>query len=154
MKYAKETTVSVEKTKAEIESILRRYGASEFMSGWWPDRAAIGFKLRNRTLRFMLPLPDRNGEEFRLTATKKYERSPGDIERAWEQACRQRWRALALAIKAKMEAVECGIAEFDQEFMAYVVLPSGMTVGETLAPQIEHAYSTGKLPPLLSGPAN
>jgi hypothetical protein len=68
-----------------------------------------------------------------------------------EVARRQRWRALALAIKAKLEAVESGIATFEEEFMAYIVLPDGQTVGEFLSPQIEAAYSSGRMPPLLPG---
>lgn len=40
-RYANTTTVSVSKSKAEIEDILHRYGASGFMSGWLDDKAMI-----------------------------------------------------------------------------------------------------------------
>ena len=49
--------------------------------------------------------------------------------------CRQRWRALNLAIKAKLEAVESGIVTFDQEFLAHIVGPSGQTVKPLIALQ-------------------
>jgi hypothetical protein len=45
--------------------------------------------------------------------------------KAWKQAYHQRWRALALAIKA----VESGIATFEEEFLAHIALPNGSTVG-------------------------
>ena len=61
----------------------------------------------------------------------------------------ERWRALALVIKAKLEAVECGIAEFEAEFLAYTLLPDGSTVYEQAAPMVERAYLDGRMPPLL-----
>ena len=74
--------------------------------------------------------------------------------KAWEQAGRQRWRALALVIKAKLEAVESGITEFDDEFMAHIMLPSGETFGSWAKPQIAAAYDTGDMPPLLPAPGD
>ena len=50
---------------------------------------------------------------------------------------RQRWRALALCIKAKLEAVECGITSFEEEFLAHVVMPNGQTFGKLALAQIE-----------------
>ena len=37
----------------------------------------------------------------------------------WEQACRQRWRALALVIKAKLEAIDAEISTFEEEFLPF-----------------------------------
>jgi hypothetical protein len=71
------------------------------------------------------------------------------VDAAWEQACRQRWRALALVVKAKLEAVECGISTFEEEFLAWMMLPDGSTVGDRMLPQLETAYRTGQMPPLL-----
>jgi hypothetical protein len=76
-------------------------------------------------------------------------RSPDAQRKAYEQAERQRWRALALVIKAKLEAVESGITEFEREFMAHIVLPGGGTVGDWMLPQIEQAYSSGQMPAML-----
>ena len=44
---------------------------------------------------------------------------------AWEQVCRQRWRALLLIIRAKLEAVASGITTLENEFLANIVLPDG-----------------------------
>lgn len=147
--YAQNTSVSVEKSKAEIEKTLTRYGADQFISGWDQETAYIGFMLQERMIKFTLPLPSKNSDEFRLTPTGKRERRPEDALKAWEQGCRQKWRALALAIKAKLEAVETGITTFEDEFLAHIVLPDGSTAGEFLRPQIEVAYRDGKMPALL-----
>lgn len=153
MRYAQSTSVSSEKSRAEIEQTLVRYGADGFGYGWQDNSAIIGFRMRGRSIKFVLPLPDKNAKEFTHTPSRGNRRHPADALREWEQATRQRWRALLLSIKAKLEAVECGIATFESEFMANVMLPNGQTVGDWLEPQIEQAYQVGKMPVLLMLPA-
>lgn len=159
MKYASATSVSVAKSKAEIEALLSRYGADQFVQGWDQPkdpgegaRAVIGFRVDARQIRFELPLPRKDAEEFWRTPAGRRRRNAADADLAWEQAQRQRWRALALVIKAKLEAVETGITTFEQEFLAHIVIPgSGKTVGQWIAPQIESAYVHGKVLAMLPG---
>lgn len=106
----------------------------------------IGFSMYGRQVKFLLPLPRK--EEFTQTPTGRARTEKSQYD-AWEQACRQRWRALLLVIKAKLEAVECGISVFEQEFMANIMLPDGGTVGEFMLPQIAQAYETGIMPAML-----
>lgn len=146
-RYAAQTSVSSTKSRDEIERILVRYGADQFIYGWQDEKAIVGFRMNKRQVKFMLPLPDR--KEFRYTPTTERYRSDEAVERAFEQAVRQRWRALALVIKAKLEAVETGITEFDDEFLAHIVLPDGQTVSQFIRPQIDHAYAHGEMPKLL-----
>ena len=88
-------------------------------------RAVVSFRAQNRYIRFAMEIP--------LIAQEE----------------RQRWRALVLVIKAKLEAVESGITTFENEFLAHIVLPDNRTVGEWLAPQIDSAYEEGGMPKLL-----
>ena len=148
-RYAENTHVSSDNSRAEIERTLRRYGATEFAYAWQKNSALVGFKADGRLVRFMLPLPDFNDEEFRFTDTGRSRKQKTQMD-AYEQAVRQRWRALALCIKAKLEAVEVGIVTFDQEFLAHMVLPGGKTIGDELVPQIENMIATGKVPALLT----
>ena len=79
-------------------------------------------------------------------------RAESQIVGEYDKAIRQRWRALALIVKAKLEAVESGIFgedTFQKEFMGHIVLPDGSTVGDTVLPMINIAYETGKMPKLL-----
>ena len=146
--YAKDTQVSADKSRAEIERTLQRYGADSFMYGWDGPQAIVAFRMQGRMIRFLLTLPGRDAEEFHRTPTGK-KRAPNTAFEAWEQACRQRWRALALVIKAKLEAVESGIATFEEEFLANTVLPDGQTVAQWMLPQVERAYLNGTMPALL-----
>jgi hypothetical protein len=111
--------------------------------------ARIQFEMRNRRLRFDLPMPLLSS--FALSDTRRIPRTAESARTAWEQACRQRWRALALVIKAKLEAVDSGIVTFEEEFLAHVVLPNGSTVGEYMEPQIQWVYDTGQMPTMLPG---
>lgn len=149
-RYANNTSVSVEKSRAEIEKTLSRYGATQFIGGWDGNQAMIGFGIEGRMIKMLLTLPDR--EKFRLTPHHGYQRTPEQQNTAWEKARRQKWRALALVIKAKLEAVEGEISTIEDEFMPHIVLPGGQTVGSFMRPQIQVAYDTGEMPKLLPLP--
>src|SRR5262245_40303043 len=149
MQYAKDTSVSSEKSQSEIRKTVTRYGATKFAFLEEEGRAAIMFEVSNRRIRFVVPMPDPKDDQF-FRIPRRYQRRSAEAARQkWEQACRQRWRALALAIKAKLEVVESGIATFEEEFLAYVVMPDGATVGQHVLPNIEKAYITNSMPPLL-----
>jgi hypothetical protein len=59
--------------------------------------------------------------------------------------------AVALAIKAKLEAVEAEISTFEDEFLAYIVLPDGSTFGDWARPQIAAVYELNTMPALMPG---
>lgn len=148
-RYAADTSVSSERSRAEIETTLRRYGADSFGYLSTRETAVIGFEVNGRRMKFVLPMPDPGAKEFRRTPSRNLLRTPAQADEAWEQACRQRWRALALCVKAKLEAVAAGITTFEEEFLAHIVLPNGSTVGESALPAVAQAYASGNVPPLL-----
>lgn len=148
-KYAETTTVSAAASRDEIERTLARFGASQFMYGWKSEMAVIAFVAEGKQIRLMLPMPDRNNREFTRTPGRGLVRSSEQQEKAYEQAVRQRWRALAVTIKAKFAAIEAGISIFEREFFYDTVLPNGQTMGEYMLPQMEEACRIGKMPPLL-----
>lgn len=161
VRYAKGTSVSEEKSKAEIEAMVRRYGAGKLVTGWTGDAAVVAFEANGRLVRFTLPLPAKNEERFwysRGDAKRGRWRAPSQrgqatAERAWRQEVRERWRALALVIKAKLEAVTSGISTFEMEFLAWTVVPGtadGETFGEWAVPRLAEAYAQKRMPPLLA----
>lgn len=155
--YAKDTSVSVERSRAEIETILGRYGASAFAYATEANRAMVGFRITDTTgtnlaIRMTLPLPARDDEAF--TRRKSYGNrivgnDPMRANKLWEQACRSSWRALCLVIKAKLEACAVGISTVEREFMADVVTPDGRTIGQILSPQLKAISDGGTVPRLL-----
>jgi hypothetical protein len=95
-------------------------------------------------VRMRMPMPTYS--EFSTTDAGHSRRSRDAQDRAYDQAIRQRYRALALVVKAKLEAIEAGITAFEDEFGSFISLPSGETVGEWLRPQLAHAVATGTMP--------
>lgn len=125
--YAEKTKVPVLQSRSEIERTLTRYGATGFAFANDVGRSMIAFRMNKRHVRFTLTLPKN------VTAQEE----------------RQRWRALSLVIKSKLEAVHAGIVEFDTEFLGQIIMPNGQTVADLLHEQIGAAYDSGQMPPLL-----
>jgi hypothetical protein len=153
MSYAEKTSVTVEKSKMEVERILTRYGAQQFVSGWdnGHKQAMVQFDMKNRRIRFLLKMPD-VGEFLhyrRKNSHRDTERTLKQAEVYQDQEMRRRWRALALVVKAKLEAVESGISEFETEFLANIVTSSGATIGDMILPKLQHIADSGKLGNLL-----
>jgi hypothetical protein len=107
----------------------------------------VQFRANERIVRFVIELPNRNDKAYTHDARYTWNRRPpAAAQRAFEQAERQRWRALLLVIKAKLEAVESRIATFEEEFLAHIVMPNDRTVGQIVTPLVQSAYETGRMP--------
>ncbi len=54
MSYAEGTQVSPERSQLEIASLIRKYGATSFATGWQGSKAVVGFVAHGRQIRFVL----------------------------------------------------------------------------------------------------
>ncbi len=144
-RYAENTSVPVERSRAEVEHVLSRYGATGFGYSWerravaitptptyGPRTEMLVFQVATRRVRLDVPMPT--------------QREAGSEKKA-EAAARQRWRAVVLVIKAKLEAVESGISTLEAEFLANIVTESGRTIGEVVLPRLSEACASGRLLP-------
>jgi hypothetical protein len=130
MTFAERTKVSVGQSKNEIDALLKKYKATATAVFEEESRAAIAFQMQERKIMFHLPLDKRDDDQKRRT----------------------RWRGLLLCIKAKLEGVEAGIESFEDAFLAHVMMPDGLTVGQHTRPMIANSYKSGEVQPLLPGP--
>ena len=149
-RYAENTEVPAGRSRDEIERALARYGATSFAYGWNGALVQVGFELEGRQILFRVPMPRPGDDAFVWTPTRQL-RSDAAAQREYEKAVRQRWRALALVIKAKLEAVAAGITTVEEEFLAHIVLPSGDTFGQWAAPQLARVYAANEMPALMPG---
>lgn len=147
-RYAEGTSVGADRSRIEIEEQLRRFGADAFSSGYDGQTSFIMFRARGRFIRLTLPLPDPSDKKFKLTDTGRL-RTASSAQDAYEAEYRRLWRSLALLVKAKLAAVADGIVEFEEEFLAHVVLPNGQRVGDYSKPAIALAYEKGEMPKML-----
>ncbi len=146
MHYAARTRVPISRTKTDIEELLAKHGATGFAYTTEGDRSLLAFSMSGRRVQIMLLMPS---VDYYSPTAPNVRRTAAAQRSAWEQVCRQRWRALLLIIRAKLEAVESGITTLESEFLANILLPGGGMIGEWLAPQIDEAYGTGRMPPML-----
>jgi hypothetical protein len=130
MRYARRTKVPVPRSRQELETLVLRYKADQFGSAFDREggRAMVQFRIDQWLVRFILPLPSNS-----------------------EQDQRQRWRALTLVVKAKLEAVESGITTFEEEFLPHIVMPTGQTVGEWAGPQLRDLKEQGRFSSTIAG---
>jgi hypothetical protein len=127
MPYAERTRVPVGQSREEIRAMLVKHDAGKIMFGESADQVVIGFEMAGRVLRFTVKMPPAK----QTLQTRRV------------------WRALLLAIKAKLKAVESGIETFDEAFLAHVVVPGTMwTVGDDVIPRIEQLGESRGLPEL------
>lgn len=152
MSYAAGTTVTADRSRAEIETTLARFGADQFMAGWdsGANVAMVSFRLAGRMVRLTLPFPSIDDPLICKTPAGR-SRTQLQIEEEHAKEVRRRWRSLLLVIKAKLAAVSDGISTLEREFLADIVIPDGRTTGEWLQPQIAAAYDTGRMPALMPG---
>lgn len=132
--------MSVAKTRGEIEELVQRHGATEFSGGWSGGLAMMQFMLKGRRVRFSLELPDEKWARAQRHGRRGPRKPAADLV---EAESRRRWRCLLLAIKAKLEVVETGIATFDEEFLAHIVVDD-----QTVYQRITQAMVNGR--PLLA----
>jgi hypothetical protein len=133
-RFAQGTKVPVESSRAELEGLVTKHGATAFMSAWDGGKYTVLFELNGRRLRFDVPAPTQ--QEFRRVTSLAAEK-------------RRRWRALLLIVKAKLELVASGDTDFDAEFLAYMTITDGSTtVGQRILPHLEQVL-LDEMPPLL-----
>lgn len=120
-RYANKTSVPVSRSRDELERTLMRYGADNF--GYFNQGDAIKIAFCHQGLNVLFTVP--NGED--------------------DQQTRQRWRALNLVVKAKLEAIDSGISTFEDEFLSNVVYRGGVTIGEHIRPQLPSVADGGEL---------
>ncbi len=156
-RYASSTTVPVERSQAELVGLLKRHGATAHAFGISKGVAQVMFELQDRRVRFELKIPIYAEFGAKMPSTIRC-RAP-NVREAWcrahaSQVERQRWRALILVVKAKLELIAEGMGSVETEFLANIVLPDGRSVGEWFAPQLAAAYHGNRMPPLLPGRAS
>lgn len=148
-RYAETTEVSADRSLGQIQALLKQHGASAFSYGEDNAKFGVGFVMEGRSYRFIVPLPQPNDPEIRFTDTGK-ERAAGTVQTLLGQGRRQRFRALLLVLKAKLEAVEIGITTLEEEFLPALVLANGETVGQWAKAEIIDRYALREMPRLMA----
>jgi len=146
-RFAETTSVPVERTRAQLDALLAKHGASE-RATYVDDKtglAAVQCRLQERMIRFEVRVP----QDIEVPHRRR-----GKSREQWRrerlaQLERQSWRRLLLLVTAKLEAIADGITTVEREFLADILLPDGRPVHLLVADSLEESYRTGKTPRLL-----
>lgn len=129
-KYAEGTTVSVGRSRDELERTLERFGANG--QSWMRDDekgiTTMAFRRRGKTYMFTIAVPPL--ADFVKTPSKRYSRSQEDAKVHQDAELRRRFRSLANYIKALLDATDTGIIKAEEALLPYLVLPGGKTFYE------------------------
>lgn len=122
-RYAENTAVPVERSRAEMSYILTKHGVER--QGWMtgPEGDQLGFVLRGRSYRLTIEKPTMAWAEANAGPRTPYEDA---IAREW----RRRWRANVMLLKAKLEFADDDTTTVERELMPYLLTKGGKTVGE------------------------
>jgi len=136
MKYAKNTTVPVARSKQKLDELFESYGIEESFSGRSPRGDGIGFKYQGKVYKMNVPTPSKDGK----------------TEKQYDQEMRQRWRILYMSTKMKFEEIDAGVKTFEDQFLAQMCLPDGSTVADFMnLPKNKSLLEKSEMPKLLIG---
>jgi len=115
------------------------------------ERWTVGYRMRGRMLRQHIEYPA--AETYRYKDPDrlygKSRRTDAQVAQMKEAEWRRRWRAAVLILKARLESVASGDADFEATFLGDILTPDGVRLVDALRPKLLVAYETGEMPPLL-----
>lgn len=150
-RYAEGTSVSVGKSRGEIDDLLRRWGCAAIS---WSDnfengRATLRFAWKREPevylARFDIQVPTDADLRKRALDQRSRTFSESKYQKLRESMGREEHRLLALWIKAALNAVQAGIIPAEAIFLPFLQGRDGRTFAEAALP---------RLPLLLKGGAD
>jgi len=154
-KYAAGTTVSISKSREEIEETLRRFGAAKQVWARDDEQGLVtaAFNRGDRTYRISFRLPPLSRFESYRRKGSYYDtqRSESAAKTAQEQENRRLFRSFGNYLKAMLAAIDDGIIQADEALLPYMMLASGHTVAEEMEANIERVLAGAPPLPMLGG---
>jgi hypothetical protein len=141
-RYAEDTAVPISRSRGEIDSLLRAWGAQgiQWTDDFEHDRVMLRFVWPRGDQRFMarfvVRLPGRAELEPEAIDQRTRRVSPGKLERLLLERGKREHRVLALWLKAALNAVDCGLVEAETIFLPFLEDRNGKTVAELALPRL------------------
>jgi hypothetical protein len=137
------TTVPVEKTREDINDLLKKFGARGIQWTWLDNK---------NILRFLHEFEYegvKHGIAYELTIPEMGTKTGRGYDQQFVRNDKQAYRLLFYVIKAKLTAVETGLETFENEFLSKIMyqLPNGsvQNVGDIILDQISKTKSINLL---------
>lgn len=146
-KYAQETTVPVAKSRAEIDNLLRQWGAKglQWSDDFQNDRVMLRFVWNyddtDYMARFVIELPGRDQLKDQAIDGRTGAVSDLKMEKLLSARGKQEHRLLLLWLKAALNAVEAGMVTAEALFLPFLEGQTGETVAEIAIPNLKKLAS-------------
>ncbi len=135
-----ETNVSVERSQAQIRKLLQKFGVERMRYTSLPSEALLEFVRVDKGK----PTP------YRIVIRPKLKGWSRSVDKELDLAERQVWRVVYWWLKAKLEAIEFGLLEFEREMLPFMLISVSQgrsaTVGDVLPKHLQGALSPGEDP--------
>lgn len=129
--YAKNTSVTIDRSMNQIRVALQKEGADGVAIAETKEKAVVQFVFESTPYKFVITYPTFNDDFIKYTGTGKKRTIP-QMELESEKEKRRLWRAMGLYIKAAIEAHTNGLIDLKRSMMGNIMLPSGHTMYEKL----------------------
>lgn len=140
----KGTSVNWAKSQTMITKLLNQQGIYESRFTNLQDKFALEFRVTTETKKILFSIGTEKGVSVRIVVP--FENFTDEKKR--EKELNQLHRVLFYHIKAKFVAIEMGLTEFMEEFMAHLVIMdkngTSSTLGQQLLPQYKKAINSGE----------
>lgn len=138
------TEVTPERSKYEIEGLLRKYGIDgvSWTEIWSENRAQLQFLLQDERKR---PILVRLQPPPFATKRKTWDAATGRYEQVDAPNWAQSYRLLKAYLKAKLESVAYGLRDIEEEFLSDIVVHDEEGHETTVKEMIDRQVEAGKL---------
>lgn len=134
MAYAKNTTVSIDRSMGEVRGLLLKNSAQGVAFAETPQGAIVSFYIENFQYKFNINYPQHSDNNIKYT-NKGTARTVPQVEKVVEDEKKRLWRAMVLYIKSAIEAHNNGIIDLKRSLMGNLVTNDGS--GKTLYQVLE-----------------
>lgn len=118
-----ETSVLVDKSKTQIEKLLKKFNVKAIRFTSYPSYGL---------LEFVREVGDKQFIPYRLTVKPKVREWARNSSSELDRAERQVWRVVYWWLKTKLEAIDFGLVEFEQDFLPYMMLTDNQGRSDTV----------------------
>ncbi len=126
------TAVAVERSEEQIKKLLRKFSVQAMRFTSYPSYATLEFVRKDKEGKLV---------SYRIRVIPKVAKYARNPPRELDQAERQVWRVVYWWLKSKIEAIDFGLVEFEDDFLPYLLLTNDTggtgTVAEMLKPRLQ-----------------
>lgn len=143
-RYAQDTTVPVSKSRAEIDKLLRDWGADgvQWSDHFSESRVVLRFTWKGLTARFDVELESEASLRGKALNQKTGQVSDVKLQKLLDGRGRHEHRLLLLWIKAALNACEAGMVAPEAIFLPFFEGKDGHTVAEVAVPKLPMLIET------------